>query len=124
MGPTQSQIGKWLAAAREKAELSQSAAGRAIEKDGQQLSKWERGEREMSAVSFLALVQLYGGREAIKRLSLSLGVSPSLLGFAGDVNQESSPDVPRDVAYRPLPAQAIRKVAEAAPSHDKKRRAR
>lgn len=59
MGPSQSQIGKWLAEAREDAGLSQRIAAEALNTDAGTISRWERGVMPMSAEKFLALVLLY-----------------------------------------------------------------
>jgi transcriptional regulator with XRE-family HTH domain len=65
MAPTQSQIGSWLAEIRELREMTQKQAGDFLQKDPQQVSKWERGEKKMSAESFLALVQLYKAQKEL-----------------------------------------------------------
>lgn len=62
---TPEQIGEWLAGVRDRKGLSQAAAGRAIEKDSQQISKWERAVSDMGASNFLALVALYEAEDEL-----------------------------------------------------------
>lgn len=60
MRPTISQIGKWLAAQRARAGLSQSvAARRAGINSPDQISKWERGDKMPETDNFVALVLAY-----------------------------------------------------------------
>lgn len=79
MALTQSQIGVWLAAMRERKGLSQAEAGQRLRKDGQQISKWERGEKRMSAESFLTLVQLYDAQTDLLALLRSKTTYPEAL---------------------------------------------
>jgi transcriptional regulator with XRE-family HTH domain len=122
MAITPEQVGAWLAAARERAGLSQAAAGRAIEKDSQQISKWERAVSDMGASTFLQLVQVYGGREVLRAISLRLGVSPTLLGLNEHVPRVAEPDVPRG-EIEPPPTFVPKGAAASAKKGGRRRRA-
>lgn len=65
LGPTQSQIGFFLAKWREEAGLSQTDAAFHLGTDGGSVSRWELGKKRMSAEAFFALVAHY---EADKKL--------------------------------------------------------
>lgn len=110
MIPGLSQIGEWLREQRERLGLSQREAAHRLEKDAQQISKWERGAiREMSAVTFLALVTEY---RAWDELAMWLKLQqPARVEHALRV-AERPPD---DVEYVPLPAESMRPVATARP---------
>jgi transcriptional regulator with XRE-family HTH domain len=127
MNITVDQLGKWLADVREKAGLSQAAAGRKIEKDSGQLSKWENGVKEMGAVTLLRLLQVCGAErkvDVIHSLSLMLGADSTYLGVPGDVNQSQSGDVKRPAARGREPQPLRVPHVSAGPKPVKKKRKR
>lgn len=102
------QVGAWLKAARERADVTQAAAAAAIGSTVTSVSRWETGRHPITLEDFFALAIRYGGRDVIRRLSLMLGVSPTLLGLEVNVNQDLSDYVKRSDA-QPGP---ILKVSE------------
>lgn len=109
MAFTQSQIGAWLAAAREARGLTQNQAAVAVRKDPGLISKWERGDKRMSAESFLALVKLYDAFQPLRRLLAGepFDDRPDYIRIAekhGMQVAEGSPEPPgleRDVTKKP-----------------------
>lgn len=123
--PTQHEIGQWLAEVRERAGVTQAAAGRHLLKDGPQISKWERGEQRMVAESFLALVVFYKAEQALVN-QLAAWHRAAAERAMGQLLKVAEPASSYHVARgsvpkaTPLPRAALTKVA-GPKSHEKKR---
>jgi transcriptional regulator with XRE-family HTH domain len=109
--PTQDQIGVWLTAARERAGLTQAAAGAVLHVDAAQISKWERAAQRMVAESFLALVIHYRAeKELVNQLAVWRHAYP-----------ESVPGQGLRVAEPNVARAPQRKIISGERSHQKKR---